>query len=323
VSNSNHHLAMSVVIVTPDNYATIRKTMKHLRAQTVREQLEIVIVAPSAETLDLDDAELAPFFQYCVVEVGVVRSIGEGNATGVQHANAPLVSLLEDHSYPDPRWAEAIIEAHRAPWAAVGPVIGNPNPKSAVGWVDFLLAFSTWSIPTPSRIIDHLPTHNSTYKRAVLQEYGPELATLLKSEIVLNWDMQARGYQLYLESKAKVYHLNFERLSALLQVQFYAGRVFASVRTKKWSFLKRFVYFCGGPLIPLVRSRYVLGQLRVRGQLKSVPLGFYPALVLGLAVSAFGEMLGFSLGPGNASTRLCEFEFHRERHLVKRRQRVS
>ena len=40
---------MSVVIVTPDSYETIRKTVEHLRAQTVKDRLEIVIVAPSAE----------------------------------------------------------------------------------------------------------------------------------------------------------------------------------------------------------------------------------------------------------------------------------
>jgi hypothetical protein len=42
---------MSVVLVTPGRYETIRKTMQHLQAQTVADQLEIVIVAPSAATL--------------------------------------------------------------------------------------------------------------------------------------------------------------------------------------------------------------------------------------------------------------------------------
>ena len=44
---------MSVVIVTPDRYETIRKTMDHLRVQTARHRLEIVIVAPSAARLAL------------------------------------------------------------------------------------------------------------------------------------------------------------------------------------------------------------------------------------------------------------------------------
>lgn len=41
---------MSVVLVTPDRYETIRQTIKHLRAQTVRDRLEVIIVAPSSQT---------------------------------------------------------------------------------------------------------------------------------------------------------------------------------------------------------------------------------------------------------------------------------
>ena len=53
---------MSVVIVTPDHYDTIRKTLRHIRAQNVRDRLEVVIVAPSANRLGLDEAELRDFF---------------------------------------------------------------------------------------------------------------------------------------------------------------------------------------------------------------------------------------------------------------------
>jgi hypothetical protein len=310
---------MSVVIVTPDNYDTIRETMKRLHAQTVRHQLEVLIVAPSASQVVIDSSERRRFFELRVVEVGPVKSLGEGNAAGARQATAPIVAFLEDHSYPDTTWAETLIEVHRQPWAAVGPVIGNPNPESAISCVDFLLGFGTWAIPTASRVIDHLPTHNASYKTSLLLQYGDGLNEMLKSEIVLNWDLQAKGHQLYLESKARVYHRNFELLPSLLRVQFHAGRVFAAVRSSKWSALKRVVYTFGSPLIPLVRLRYVLGQLRLRGQHKRLPRHFYSTLVAALTMSALGEMAGFASGVGSASRKLCEFEFHRERHLRSRR----
>jgi hypothetical protein len=305
---------MSVVIVTPDRYETVRKTIGHLRTQTVRDRLEIVIVVPSAKKLELDVSELQPFFAARVAEVGNVKSLGQGNATGVRIASAPIVAMLEDHSYPAPKWAEFILEAHKEPWAAVGPTIGNPNPRGAVSCVDFLLGFGTWSIPTPSQAIDHLPTHNSSYKTKLLLEYGSELEAMLKSEIVLNWHLKSKGHQLYLESRAKVYHRNFELLSSLLRVQFYSGRVFAGIRSGKWQLVRRLVYTCGAPLIPLKRLRYVLRQLRSRGQRKQMPRWFFPTLLLALMSSAVGEMCGFAVGVGNASAKLCEFEFHRERH---------
>src|SRR6185369_9617736 len=53
---------MSVVIVTPDTYETIRKTMRHVRAQSARDRLEVVIVAPSAADVVLDDADTSGTF---------------------------------------------------------------------------------------------------------------------------------------------------------------------------------------------------------------------------------------------------------------------
>jgi hypothetical protein len=44
---------MSVIILTPDCYETIRKTMGCLRAQTVRDQLEIIIVATAVGCSDV------------------------------------------------------------------------------------------------------------------------------------------------------------------------------------------------------------------------------------------------------------------------------
>jgi glycosyltransferase involved in cell wall biosynthesis len=221
---------MSVVLITPDRYDTIRKTMKCLRAQTVRDQLEIVIVAPSAKGLNLEESESKEFCQFRVVEVGAIKSVGRARATGIREASAPVVVLAEDHCYPNRRWAEALIDAHRQPWAAVGPVIANANPGTKVSWASFFIGYGPWVGPAEAGLIDDLPGHNSSYKRAILLDYGPELEVMLEAESVLHWDMQAKGYRLYLEPRAKTYHLNFTRPSAFLRALFHFGRMFAGTR---------------------------------------------------------------------------------------------
>lgn len=65
---------MSVVIVA-DHYETIRKTMRHIRAQTVRDRLEIVMVTQSANILGLDPAEVADFLHVRVSEVDAIISL--------------------------------------------------------------------------------------------------------------------------------------------------------------------------------------------------------------------------------------------------------
>ena len=142
---------MSVVLATPGHYDTICQTIQALQAQTVCGQLEIVVVAPSKEVLQLDPTDFADFFSFQVVSCGEIQSFASANAIGIRRATAPIVALAEDHAFPAPEWAATLIETHQQPWAAVGPVMCNANPRTAVSWADFLVAYSPWVDPAPSR----------------------------------------------------------------------------------------------------------------------------------------------------------------------------
>ena len=308
---------MSVVLVTPDRYRTIRETIAYLRKQTVCERLEVVIVAPSASALGLDAEELKEFFRFRVVEVGRITSIGAANAAGVRGAAAAIVALAEDHSFPDPTWAEVLIEAHQKNWAAVGPEVGNANPESVVSWADFLLGYGPWMQPASAGEVEHLPGHNSSYKRSVLVDYGAELETMLEAESVMHWDLRAKDHRLYLEPRAKISHMNFGVFSSWIPAQFHSSRMFAAVRARRWPFSLRLLYACAAPLIPAVRFWRMVRQSR------NFKLRVVPAVILGLAVSALGEMAGYAFGSGNARQKLTGFEFHRVRHAGGRARRTT
>jgi hypothetical protein len=306
---------MSVVLATSGDYETIRKTVRHLRAQTVRDRLELVIVASSREALDPDEAELQDFQQFQIVEMGVVPSVCDGYAAGVQQATAPVVAFAEDHSYPDPGWAAALIEAHRQPWAVVGPVIALADPGNATSWADYLLAYGPWLDPTPAGVVDHLPGHNSAYKRAHLMQYGPKLAARLQAESVLHRELRDQGYQLYLEPAARTLHVNFSQLSTLLPRALYSGWTFAAERARSgpWGVLRRLLFMGATPLIPLVRLRRALRDLHRTGRQGEILPRVLPPLILGLVASALGEAAGYACGDGDALQRLSEYEFHRPR----------
>jgi len=307
---------MSVVIVT-DRYQTIRKTMRHLRAQTARDRLEIVIVVPSAGELSVDGMELEGFSRVRVVEVGRMKSLSRARAFGVRQASAPVVGFVESHSYPDPGWAEALIEAHRRPWAAVGPVVGNANPAGMISWANLLLDYGPWVEPVEEGVTGDLPGHNSSYKRAILLDCGPELESMLEQEILLHNEIQSRGYQLYLEPKAKTYHLNISLLSSWLPERFYTGRHFAGARARLWSPLRRLLYSGGAPLIPLVRLPRILRDIRRSGRERQLLPKVLPPLIIGLVVSAVGEMIGYAFGAGKAMEWLSKTELYKVPHLVQ------
>jgi hypothetical protein len=310
---------LSVVLVTPDCYATIRRTVAHLRAQTIQERIELLIAVPAVAELDPIVSELEDFFGYQVIETGAVDTTGRVRAQAIRAARAPVVALAEDHAYPDREWAAALVAAHREGWAVVGPVVRNANPVSMVSWADLAIGYGPWLDPQPAGEVDHLPGHNSSYKRDLLLDYGAALAEMLEAESVLQWELRSRGHRLYLEPRAKLAHTNFVRLSTWARVQILNGRVFAATRAwgGRWGRARRAVFVVGAPLIPVVRLWRIVRIMRRREPHRRRLVRLVPALLFGLTFDAVGQALGYALGAGEAKQRMATFEFHRERHLAE------
>jgi hypothetical protein len=90
-----------------------------------------------------------------------------------------VVACCEDHAFPDPGWAQALIQAHRQPWAVVGPAMRNGNPETTVSWASFFMSFGPWAAPTTSTTVTHLSWNNNSYKRDVMLAYGSKLEAML------------------------------------------------------------------------------------------------------------------------------------------------
>lgn len=308
---------MSVIVITPDNFATIRKTIARLKAQNVRDRLEIIIAAPSESALQLNEAELDGFYGFRVIEVGAMTSTARARAAGVRAASAPVVAFVEDHAFPANGWAEALIAAHRQPWAAVGPVIANANPRTLTSWANFLIEYGHWLDPCPGGAAEHLPGHNGSYKRAILLDYGPKLESMLDAESIVHWDLRAKGHELYLEPAARTFHQNFSAAFSSVPLRFNGGRLFAASRARDWPALRRLLYCAGAPVIPFVRLKRIVLELRKPGRRRDLLPRILPLLAAGLVVDAAGEMIGYACGEGDAMRKLSEMEFHRHRYLAK------
>jgi hypothetical protein len=311
---------LTAIIVTPDGYETIARAIENLKRQTARDRLEVLIVAPSADQPEIEQALRGRFRWYSIEGVGSMKSSAASRAEGVRRAKAPVVALVEDHSFPEPDWASALIEAHRGPWAVVGPVIANGNPDSMTSWANLLVEYGQWLEPGLGGAAEHLPGHNSSYKREVLLGYGARLAAMLEAESILHWDLRSKGYQLYQEPAARTRHWNFSSPTSWVPLRFNAGRLFAASRAKNeaWSPLRRLLYTVSAPAIPIVRLQRIVKELQRPGRPAHLLPRLLPALVSALIVDGFGEMAGYALGSGNAETTLYEMEFHRDRHLTQR-----
>jgi hypothetical protein len=303
--------ALTVVLPTWDNFDALRTTVEHLTAQTLSGSIELIICAPSAERAAVDAEAVRGLHSVRVLEAGPLREMGPVRARAVREAAADVVAFAEDHCFPYPDWAEALLAAHAEPHAAVGPAVYNANPESKISWAELLIHYGRWVAPGRRREVEMLPGHNTSYKRDVLLQYGQELDSLMEAETVLFWDLRRRGYTLLFEPAARVKHTNFSRLGPYLYGQWHLGRAFGGKRAEPWSVARRVAYALAAPAIPFIRlSHVVRTAIDNRVPLRRLVL-ISPALLAGLAVDCVAQATGAAFGTGRSTVLLTAYEFHR------------
>lgn len=306
--------ALTAIVVIPDTYVSVARTVEKLYTQTVVSQIEIIFVHPPEARGTIPRSALQNFHSIQTREMQTI-AFAPAMAEGVRHAQAPIIAFTEDHAFPAPNWAERLIAAHTQPYAVVGPAMRCGNPHSFVSLADFYIGYGKWAEPIDSGIQDFLMGHNATYKRALLMEYDARLEEMLDAETILQYDLGRRGYPFWLEATTYTEHLNYEDARFWVRYMVYYGRVFAALRAESWSLPKRALYVVAAPLIPFIRF------IRVRRDVLRAKFVFgkrwrlYGVILAGLALDATGQGFGYAFGRGTISSHQIEFEFHRERHL--------
>ncbi len=315
---ANHHLpTLSVIAVTNDCLESLQLTIRHLAAQTIHRRIELVISAPRNQDLELDDEELRAFHSVQICEAaGAGVTVCEARVPALRAAHAPIVVFAEDHSFPEPGWAEAIVAAHAGGAAAAGPQIRNANPQRMMSWADLFLSFGPWVEPRAAGPVNRLPWHNSAYDRNLLLSLGAELPSLIENEGILHDRLRSAGRPLVLLDVC-TRHVNISSPRSFCLEQYHGGRLFGGARAKisSWSLGRRLLHVAAAPLIPWMRLPSILQNVRECGRTRELLPGILPALMLGLHFHALGEAVGIAFGSGNSVWRKSDMETHRERFI--------
>lgn len=320
--NQNTEPAMSVVLVTAERYDTLRRTMRCLRGQTIAGQLEIVIAAPDPAQVAVDVEDQNTFHHVQVVEAPPGEMMSAARAAGVRAATAAFVALSEDHTCPAPRWAEAMLERHREGYAVVGPLMRNANPTTAVSWAGFLLAYAPWVERDDACEMSFVAGHNSSYRRSLLMAYGDDLDMLLSAEGIIHWELVAAGEKVFFEPQAGTAHINMSRLWPFLLGFFHHGRLFASMRSRQWSWLKRLVWSAASPAVPVLRVVRLSRTIRQRYGEKLRLMRLLPAIITGAMASWLGEVAGTLSGAGGSVKHDWQHELDRDAMLCRADQQA-
>lgn len=318
---------LTVIVVSAADFRQVRRTIQHLRQQTVASQIQLLVVARDAAAIaDAEATALDGFAEGRFVFAGQpIRNVDHAAALAVPFAASPVTAIIEDHAYPEAKWAEHILEAHEGEWVAVGSTMVNANP-GPWSWTNLLIAYGLFTEGCATGPQSALPGHNLAYKTSALQSYGDGLACKLGRGGGLLDDLLRQGGQFYLESRARLAHANPSLLWPTVRLRFWAGRLYAFQRARQenWSFPKRLTYSMLGLAIPFLRLARLDRALLRRRELRCLRPRLWPALWCGLLFDALGQMTGYCAGSGRALEVLAVFEMDRLQHLkAKDRQHLA
>ncbi len=306
---------LSVILVTASDYRRLRKTIRHLAAQEDAERIQLILVCEDEDRIDVPPEEVEAFGELTLFQTGPMRSTGEPRAQAVEVARGEVTVFAEDHCFPQPGWARALVEAQAAGHAAVGPSMSNANPDTALSWADVSLNFGPSVNRATSEESSLLCWHNTAYPTRLLREQK-DLDRLLEAEGVLFRRLEKEGRSLFSTSEAKVVHINISSLRGFLLGQFWGTRLFWAtlIDVENWSWSRRVLFAAASPALALRRLLRSFSDLRRIAPGKT--LTALPYLILGSVTLSIGAAAGILFGPGNCMKYRLSLEFEREKYVT-------
>ena len=307
---------LSVIVVIGGLRGRAGECLRSLLGQGLGERMEVLLVdlaGPGAPPVAGSDAPAVR-----VLELPPATTFPQARARAVREARGRVVAFVEEHAAALPGFAEALLGAHRGPYAGVGPAVVNGNPGVGTSDIAGLLAYGYFYPPCRRAEAEFLAGHNSSFKRDVLLGLGEDLDRLLRSDLVLHARLRRLGERLLVEPAAVLAHRNEVTLRGRARGIFLWYRSYAVLRAAegRWSPARRAAYVAGAPLVPLYfLARFTPFVARHRRAHLALLLRHLPYVMASMLAGAAGQALGLLLGPGDAEARFTRFELAEPRPL--------
>ena len=312
---------LSVILITASTYERIRKTVKRLASQDNADRIQLVIVHQAENPPEVIAEDLRTLGEVTMFPTGTFESTGDPRADAVSVATGPVTVFAEDHCFPEPGWAAALVRAHSAGHGAVGPTMRNANPNTLLSWVDMSLNFGPSVQRDASEESSLLCWHNTSYSTELLLEQE-DLGTLLEAEGVLYRRLEEAGRSLYRESDAKVSHTNISGLRGFMLGQFWGTRLFWATLTsvEGWTWPRRLLFALASPVVGGRRFLRALQDLN-----RTYPghtVAALPYMVLGTSLLTCCIVAGLLACSGDCMKYRLSLVFERERYLAAGEEQI-
>lgn len=297
---------LSVVVVLGQQRARVQHIIDLIYAQTAVADLELILVDVGMGAKPLLQTRCPT--QY--ISKAATTTWGEARSAGVRVARAPVVALLEDHCFPGPEWAEALLEVHEESWDAICYAFKNPNPETYASRAGFMAELGIWAHPVVQGPMRDMPGNNMSYKKAALLRLEPELDEALNTDFAVQSFILQQGGTMGIAAEAYAAHQNYDSLRLLFQANYVSCRLVGAerVRMGAWSLPKRFLFAALAPLgAPLIKFKRLLLSMKGRPTLWGPFVKALPVTIPLYCWAALGEAQGYLQGRGSAEEEVRSY----------------
>ena len=281
---------LSIVVVMLGGLGYIARCLRGLLAQSRVDDIEIIVPCDDRVT-DLVGLR-CEYPSVIFFSVAGLRTYAELRALGVEKARGRVIALTEDHCTPDPDWCERILQAHKAPFAAVGGAVEKKHPDTVINWALYLADYGRYMNPRAEGFSRELTDCNVSYKSAALNA----IADVWQSEFhepAVHDALRARGETLWFSPNIIVRQQRSMHFGEALKDRYAFGRLFGSGRASAAPLLRRLFYAALCILLPALLVGRVARNVFRRRRHVGVFLRSAPALLALNSAWAWGEFLGY------------------------------
>jgi hypothetical protein len=298
---------LSTVIVVGEHRERARNAIEAIAAQTAADSIELIVVDVCPQAPRLPEPG-SPVTSKIVLPPSTPW--GSLRAAGARASASPVIAFVEDHVIPQPGWAEALLQAHRQPWATVGYAFLSSDGRWSSRAL-LIAEYGLWAHPAAGGRSRLLPGNNVSYKRNPLLTLGADLDQALEIDSSVHRRFAAQGLEAAVEPGAIVRHHELAGVWSAASANCTYGRLLAVGRARDggWHLPHRVLYSIAAPLgAPVVRAAHLARSLRGRRTLWRQAVTALPVATLIWLWSGIGQAIGYVFGPGDSGRRLTAWE---------------
>lgn len=297
-------LSVSVVIGVHNAASVIVECLTALYAQIQPNVAEIIVANSSTDGTDQIIREEFPTVR--LLHFAEPLTLAQLRGKGIAIATGSIIAILDPYSIVNENWLTELIQAHRQiPNLIIGGTVGlyHADQQDLLTWATYINEYGMFMPPLEAGEMEILPGSNISYKRSVLfdGEY-PKHNEFWKTFV--NQDIEQAGSGLW---QAPSIQVDLHKPIAFWDFfcsRFDHGRCFAGMRVMNLSLAERLLRALTAPLLPVVFLWRWGRRYWRKGRYRTQFLLTLPLQILLFSNWAWGECVGYCLGPGQSCRRL-------------------